>query len=50
MGIVTRGYILGIDEQSPGKSDLYNSSAVCLSLNAELLKIDRDILNKALAS
>ena len=49
MGQLYHGHILGMEEHIFGQSSSYNTSAVCTSLEAELLYIDREILTKALA-
>lgn len=49
VSLVTTGHILGIEEEW-SNSETHTTGAVCLSLEAELLKIDRDLFNKAIAS
>jgi hypothetical protein len=46
IGVVSKGHILGLDEASFGLSNIYNTGAVCLSLEAELFKIEKDFFMK----
>lgn len=50
IGLVNRGHILGMEDAVLLKSEYYSTGAICLSLHADLFKIERDIFLKLMIS
>ena len=48
VGLVSAGHILGIEELCLGRTDQYTQSVLCLSQNAELYQIDKDLFSSSL--
>jgi len=46
--MVAVGHVLGMEEAAFGQSETYNTGAICSSLTAELLEVDKELLAEIL--
>lgn len=42
IGLITKGHVLGLEEAIIGKSEFYQSTALCVSQQVDLLRIDKE--------